>query len=111
MPRNYQEPAHTWDDAERARLEPLVREDYDRCCWFPRGTEPGQFSVAINSRWQLGLQEEAKRLKRLRRLLTFRQHFQNDVLHLYKHACAFISPLADIDMCPRAQRFKCDCTS
>ena len=31
MPRNYQEPAHTWDDAERARLEPLVREDYDRC--------------------------------------------------------------------------------
>lgn len=31
MPRNYQEPAHTRDDAERARLEPLVREDYDRC--------------------------------------------------------------------------------
>lgn len=31
MPRNYQEPAHTWDDAEHARLEPLVREDYDRC--------------------------------------------------------------------------------
>lgn len=30
MPRNYQEPAHTWDDVERARLEPLVREDYDR---------------------------------------------------------------------------------
>ncbi len=30
MPRNFQEYVHPRDDAERARLEWLVREDYDR---------------------------------------------------------------------------------
>ena len=31
MPRDFHEFAHPGDDAERACLEALVREDYDRC--------------------------------------------------------------------------------